>query len=178
MDGATTDRDPAAAGGDVYRLAHRWRIEGPIDTVYYYLTHGRTFPEWWPVFRDVQTDAGEVAVGARSRFWVRSVLPYGLEWDCTITQLEPPHLLELDTRVALGGWFRLAGPIRFHLRQDGPLVEVLNEQEMRADRRLPGPLRALARSAFAYNHARAMASGERGLQRAVRAAVANRGAAG
>ena len=44
--------------------------------------------------------------------------------------------------------------------------------------RLPGPLRALAQRAFAYNHARAMAVGERGLQRAVRATVANGGLAG
>ncbi len=164
--------------GDLYHLGHRWQIEGPIDAVFYYLTHGRTFPEWWPVFRDVETDSTEVAVGARSRFWVRSVLPYGLEWDCTITRLEPPHVLELETRVALGGWFRLDGPIRWRLAQHGPIVEVVNEQEMRADRRLPGPLRVLAQRAFAYNHARAMAVGERGLQRAVRATVANGGLAG
>jgi uncharacterized protein YndB with AHSA1/START domain len=168
----SADSPPALAGA-LYRLSHRWRIEGPIDTVYYYLTHGRTFPEWWPVFRDVETDADEVAVGSRSRFRVRALLPYRLDWECTIARLDTPFYLELDTRVTLGGWFRLAGPIRFHLTQQGPVVEVRNEQELRAANRLPAPLLALATRAFAFNHARAMATGERGLQRAVRAAAAN-----
>ena len=35
--------------------------------------------------------------------------------------------------MALGGWYRLAGPIRFRLAQRGARVEVLNEQEMRAE---------------------------------------------
>ena len=168
-----TTTDNPAAPADVYRLSHRWLVDGPIDAVFYYLTHARTFPEWWPVFQEVETDSAEVTVGAHSRFRVRSVLPYRLAWECTVTGLEPPRFLQLETVVALGGWFRLAGPIRFRLSQQGARVEVLNEQEMRAARSLPGPLRALAARAFAYNHARAMAVGERGLRRAVQAAAAN-----
>ena len=166
-----SNSQPSASPADVYRLSHRWVVDGPIDTVFYYLTHARTFPEWWPVFQEVETDSDEVAVGAHSRFRVRSVLPYRLAWECTVTGLEPPRFLQLETVVALGGWFRLTGPIRFRLAQQGARVEVLNEQELRAARSLPGPLRALAARAFAYNHARAMAVGERGLQRAVQAAA-------
>jgi hypothetical protein len=158
--------------GDVYHLGYRWRIEGPIEIVWHFISHGRTFPEWWPVFLNAEGGDDEIAVGARIRYHVKAPLPYHLYWDVTISRLEPPYLLETDTRVSLGSWFRLGGPVRFRLAQQGRFVEVVNEQEMRAERRLPGPLRALAARAFAFNHDQAMAVGGRGLQRAVRARLA------
>jgi hypothetical protein len=160
------------AEADVYHLGYRWLIEGPIETVFHYISHGRTFPEWWPVFLDAEGEGDEVAVGARIRYHVKSLLPYHLYWDVTVSRLDAPYLLETDTIVTLGRGFRLAGWVRFRLAQRGALVEVVNEQEMRAERRLPSPLRALAARLFALNHDRAMAIGERGLQRAVRAALA------
>jgi uncharacterized protein YndB with AHSA1/START domain len=167
---------PSAAGfrGDVYHLGYRWVIDGPIDTVFYFVSHGRTYPEWFPVFRDAQSDDGEVRVGARIRYHVKALLPYHLYWDVAVTRLEPPHLVETDTAVALGGRLRLGGWVRFRLMERDGRVEVINEQEMRAERSLPGPLRALAARAFAFNHDRAMAGGGQGLQRAVSAAVAAR----
>ena len=164
--------------GDVYRLGYRWLIEGPIETVYYYVSHGRTYPEWWSVFRDAESTDDAAAVGSRIRYHVKALLPYHLYWDVTVTHLEPPHLIQTATRVSLDHRFGLAGWVRFRLAQQGALVEVVNEQEMRADRRLPGPLRALTGRLFAFNHDRAMASGERGLQRAVRASVAGTRRAG
>ena len=163
-----------AVSGDVYRLGYRWLIHGPIDTVYHFVSHGRTYPEWFPVFLDAQSDDDEVRVGANVHYHVKALLPYHLYWDVTIRRLEPPRLVETDTTVGLGGWFRLGGWVRFTLREQGGRVEVLNEQEMRAERSLPGPLRALAARAFAFNHDQAMADGGRGLQRAVNAAVAAR----
>jgi uncharacterized protein YndB with AHSA1/START domain len=157
--------------GDVYHLGYRSRIEGPIETVWYFVSHGRTYPEWFPVFRDAQSDDQEVRVGSRIRYHVKALLPYDLVWDVTVSRLEPPHLIQTDTTVVLGGRFRLTGWVRFSLQQQGSLVEVINEQEMRADRALPAPLHALAARAFAFNHDQAMAQGERGLQRAVRAAL-------
>ena len=90
----------------------------------------------------------------------------------TVSRLEPPHLVETDTTVILGGRFRLSGWVRFRLEQHGSTVEVINEQEMRAEQALPGPLRAVAARLFAFNHDRAMADGEGGLQRAVNARLA------
>lgn len=185
--------------GDVYSLSYRWRLRGPLDTrfgcagapgahlagcqqpggpieiVYYYLAHGRTFPEWWSVFRDAASDSPDVTVGARIRYHVKATLPYHLYWDVTLRRLEPPYLIETETEVALGSGFRLGGPVRFRLMQQGDVVTVINEQQMRTAHRLPGPLRLLAARAFAFNHDRAMAQGERGLQRAVWAAAANVG---
>ena len=126
------------------------------------MSHGRTYPEWFPVFRDAQSDDDEVRIGARDRYHVKALLPYHLYWDVTLTRLEPPHLVETDTTVALGSWLRLGGWVRFRLIERDGRVEVINEQEMRAERSLPGPLRALAARAFAFNHDQAMAGGGRG----------------
>jgi uncharacterized protein YndB with AHSA1/START domain len=163
----------ARTAPDIYPLHHRWLIEGPIEVVFDVLSHGTGFPDWWrPVFLEAHTDDPEPVAGARVRYRVRARLPYGLDWDVTLRRLEKPHLIENETVVLLGGRFRLSGPVRFRLTQVGDRVEVTNEQEMRSDRRLPRPLRALAQRAFAYNHAWAMAKGGIGLQRAVREAVA------
>lgn len=162
----------SAARGDVYRLGYRWLIDGPIETVYYFVSHGRTYPEWFPVFLDAQSDDDEVQVGARVRYHVKALLPYHLYWDVRVTRLEPPYLVETDTTVSLSDRFRLGGWVRFTLRACAGRVEVLNEQEMVSEQSLPGPLHALAARAFAFNHDQAMAGGGRGLQRAVSAAVA------
>lgn len=148
-----------------------------VWVVYQFVSHGRTYPEWFPVFRDARSDDAEVRLGARMRYHVTALLPYHLYWDVTLTRLEPPHVVETDTSVALGGWLRLRGWVRFRLEERQGRVEVINEQEMRAERPLPGPLRALAARVFAFNHAQAMAGGGRGRQHAVSAAVAAQQAA-
>jgi uncharacterized protein YndB with AHSA1/START domain len=160
--------DPA-----VHRLRYRWLIEGPIDVVFDILVHGTAFPDWWrPVFLEAHTDDPESVVGARVRYRVRGRLPYGLDWDVTLRRIERPHLIENETVVILGGRLRLSGPVRFRLGQQGDRVEVINEQEMRSERRLPRPIRAVWQRVFSYNHDWAMAKGGIGLQRAVRERLA------
>lgn len=167
----------ASPAGDVYRLGHRWLIKGPIDIVFHLLSHGTTYPRWWaPCFRSAVTEDPEPTVGSRVRYRVRARLPYDLDWDVTVRRLEPPNLIEVETVVRLSGGFRLRGPIRYTLTERPDAVEVINEQTLTSDRRLPGPLRALAQRAFAYNHAWAFRVGKRGLQRAVDEVVAERAA--
>jgi uncharacterized protein YndB with AHSA1/START domain len=166
----------AAASGDVYRLGHRWLIKGPIDVVFDLLTHSKGYPTWWtPCFKSAET-GDEVAVGARSHLRVRSRLPYELVWDITLTELEPPNLIVVDTIVRLSRRFPLRGPIRYRLTDGPDGVEVVNDQVMVSERHLPRPLRALLQRAFAYNHDWAFRIGGRGLQRAVDGVVAARAA--
>jgi hypothetical protein len=167
---------PAPRSRPDYRVGHRWRIEGPIDLVFHYLSQTRTYPEWWPAILAAHTDDTEVKVGARVRVRVKSALPYSLDWDCTVTRVEPPHVMDIATDLVLGGRFRLDGMTYLRLREDGAYVEVVQEEEFWARQRLPAPLRAVAGRLFAYNHAVAAAPGERGLQRVVRAALAARDA--
>jgi uncharacterized protein YndB with AHSA1/START domain len=161
-----------AASGDVYRLGYRWLIKGPIDVVFDLLSHPKDFPTWWqPCFKSAESD-DEVAVGARSHLRVRARLPYELIWDITVVELEPPNVIVVDTNLRLSGHFPMHGPIRYRLTEGPNGVEVVNDQVIVAERRLPRPLRALLQRAFAYNHAWAFRIGGRGLQRAVDRAVA------
>src|SRR2546426_7948269 len=88
----------AAISGDVYRLGYRWLIKGPIDVVFDLLSHARDYPSWWtPCFKSAESDDAGVAVGARSHLRVRARLPYELIWDITLTELDRPNLIEVDT---------------------------------------------------------------------------------
>jgi uncharacterized protein YndB with AHSA1/START domain len=156
---------------EAFRLSYRWHIEGPIQTVFHFLSQMDTYPAWWPVFLYVHSDDEDVHVGASAIARVKSFLPYHLEWKCTISRLDPPHYIEVDTHVALGGWFPLRGQVRFRLVQNGPFVTVFNEQLEWPERHIPRLLRALAARLFSFNHAYAMSLGEPGLQRVVRAAT-------
>jgi uncharacterized protein YndB with AHSA1/START domain len=166
-----------ATSGDVYRLGYRWLIRGPIDVVFDLLSQARDFPTWWaPCFKSAESDDTEVAIGSRSHLRVRSRLPYELVWDVTVIELDPPNVIAVDTIVRLSGRFPLRGPIRYTLTEGPNGVEVVNDQVIVSERRLPRPLRALLQRAFAYNHAWAFRIGGSGLQKAVDEVVAARAA--
>jgi uncharacterized protein YndB with AHSA1/START domain len=168
---------PVTTSGDEYRLGHRWLIKGPIDDVFDLLTDPREYPTWWaPCFKSAESDDTEVAVGSRSHLRVRSRLPYELVWDVTLVEVDRPNVIVVDTIVRLSGRFPLHGPIRYTLTDGPDGVEVVNDQVIVSERRLPGPLRALTQRAFAYNHDWAFKIGGRGLQRAVDGVVAARAA--
>lgn len=186
----TSERSPAAiepaspgnaavdTTGDVYRLGHRWLIKGPIDVVFDLLSDARGFPTWWGAcFKSVETDDTEAVVGASARLRVKAQLPYELDWEVTLAAVDRPRFIEIDTIVRLNKRFPMRGPIRYTLTETSEGVEVVNEQVLTAERRLPRPLRALAQRAFAYNHAWAFKRGAIGLQQAVDEGVAARAAA-
>jgi hypothetical protein len=154
---------------DTYRLGYRWVVDAPIETVFHYISDARTFPSWFSVFKDVRPEDpnGPVRVGTRMKATVRAFLPYGLDWEFTVARYEAPYLIETDCRVLLGGRFGLRGWIRYRLIRDGESTVVVNEQEMIADRPLPGFLHAIAQAAFSFNHDWAMARGLTGLRRIV-----------
>jgi uncharacterized protein YndB with AHSA1/START domain len=177
-EGRTSGGSAGATAGDVYHLGYQWIIKGPIDVVFDLLSHARDYPSWWtPCFKSAESDDTEVAVGARSHLRVRARLPYELVWDITLTELDRPNLIEVDTNLRLSGRFPMRGPIRYILTEGPDGVTVVNDQVIVAERRLPRPFRALLQRAFAYNHAWAFKIGGRGLQRAVDGIVAARAAA-
>lgn len=160
--------------GDVYRLGHRWLIQGPIEAVFDVLSQLTEFPTWWSVFKSVESDDPELGLGASARVRTRVVLPYNLEWDLTVAAKDRPRLLQLDATLLLANRFPMRGPLRFTLTETPDGVEVLNEQVFTSERRLPPPLRAIAQRMFAYNHAWGFERGGIALQKAVNEAVAAR----
>ena len=116
-----------AIAGDVYRLGHRWLIKGPLDVVFDLLSHANDYPTWWtPCFKSAEGDE-DAAIGARSHLRVRARLPYELVWDITVTALDRPTFIEVDTHVRLSGRFPLRGPIRYTLTERPDGVEVVND---------------------------------------------------
>jgi hypothetical protein len=165
-----------AAARDAYRLGYRWKIEGPIDTVFQFVSDARTFKDWFFVFKEVRPDdpTGPLQVGSHVRCLVKATLPYGLDWDITVAEMDAPRYIKTNCRVTLGGRFPLNGYVSYRFQQNGGVVTVINEQELAAEQPLPRLLRPLAQTLFSFNHDRAMGQAQEPLQRVVRAAVGRR----
>lgn len=159
--------------GDRYRFRFRWTIDGPIETVFSYVSDARTFREWFHVFKEMSLDdaGAPVQVGSHTKCRVKALLPYVLDWDFTVAALDPPRLVETDCRVTLSGRFPLVGYVRYRLYEENGAVVVINEQELWSERRLPPVLHRLAHAAFSFNHDFAMARAQRPLQQVVRRTV-------
>jgi hypothetical protein len=156
---------------DVYRLGYQWRIQGPIETVFYYVSDARTFLDWFPIFKAVRVDdpVGPLHVGSHCSAQVRAALPYLLDWDITVVGYEPPRCIETDVQLSLNGRFRMRGYVRYRFEQlPGNVVLVINEQELIAERPLPRLLHPLAQAAFSFNHDWAMGQAQTPLQAIVR----------
>ena len=158
-----------------YRFGYRWQIRGPIDTVFHYVSDARTFHEWFDVFKEVRADdpTGPVHVGSHTHCTVKALLPYVLDWDITVSQLEPPNFLQTEVHLTLNGRFQMNGYVRYRLEQEGPIVTVINEQELIPERPLPWCLSPLAQAAFTFNHHWAMGRAQERLQHVVSQRAAN-----
>ena len=161
---------------DVYRFGYEWRIHGPIDTVFYYVSDARTFLDWFPVFKDVRPDDPIAAlhVGSHTLARVRALLPYVLDWDITVSRYEPPRFIDTFVKLTLNGRFGMHGSVSYAFQPSpGDVVLVTNQQEMYADKPLPRVLHPLLQAAFAFNHDWAMRKAQAPLQ-----AIVRRGSAG
>jgi hypothetical protein len=161
-----------------YRFGYCWRVLGDIETVFHYVSDARTFLDWFPVFKAVNSDnsVGPVHVGTHTTARVKALLPYVLDWDITVTQYQPPNLVETAVKLSLNGRFGMHGFVRYRFEaRPGNLVEVINEQELAADHPLPRILHPALQLAFALNHDWAMHQGAGPLQAIVRAHAAASG---
>jgi hypothetical protein len=159
------------ARDDVYRFGYQWRIRGPIESVYHYVSDSRTFPAWFGVFKEVKPDdpVGPIMVGTHTLARVQALLPYVLDWDITVTRYLPPTLLETDVKLSLNGRFGMHGYVRYTLEElPGNVVLVTNAQELVADKPLPSILHGVAQAGFAFNHDWAMRQAQAPLQAVVR----------
>jgi hypothetical protein len=156
---------------DVYRFGYQWRIRGPIESVFYYVSDARTFSEWFGVFKQVESEDPEspVMVGTHTVARVKALLPYVLDWDITVSRYLPPTFLETSVKLSLNGRFGMHGYVRYTFEElADQVVLVTNEQELIADKPLPGVLHGVAQAAFALNHDWAMGQAQAPLQAVVR----------
>jgi len=88
-----------------YKFIDRWTIQAPIDQVFRYISDARTYPQWWPVYPEVEilTGDAEPAVGSRARLVVASALGYRLDLEVEMTEYDPPHYFKTVSRGNLEG---------------------------------------------------------------------------
>ncbi|MCP2262083.1 hypothetical protein LX15_005815 [Streptoalloteichus tenebrarius] len=143
-----------------YRFETRWLVPGAVAEVADVLFDPEDLVRWWPaVYLRVRqvAPAGEDGVGARFDLHTTGWLPYTLRWHMHVTR----HTPSSSVFTATGD---LAGRGEFRLSQRGPLVEVLFDWRVRANKPLLRWFSPALRPVFAANHRWAMAQGERSLR--------------
>ena len=144
-----------------YAFLTAWRVSAPREEVFEVLHASERWPEWWRgLERVVKLEDGDAdGRGSLGRYTWRSVLPYRLEFDMRITDVERPHRMEGH---AVG---ELAGTGSWRLYEDEGATAVLFEWRVRTTRRWMNALAPLAGPIFKWNHDWIMREGGRGLAR-------------
>lgn len=162
----------AAAGAGAYLAAAlrgpaprfsfltEWYIPAPPDEVWQHVADPRTYPEWWgQVFQWVNVDDGApLQVGSRARYRLRGRLPYEMEFETVVTEVDAPRRLtarSMGDLIGTGRWTiepTLGGTIaryEWNVTGENPPIRLLAP---------------FARRALEWNHDWVMDQGERGLQ--------------
>lgn len=140
-----------------YHFVTRWRVEGTCGEVADVLGDPLQLPRWWPsVYLQVDQlePPGPAGVGRRVRLHTKGWLPYTLIWELvTVEQFYP-------NRIVLDAFGDFVGRGIWTFEQDGPMVNVIYDWRIRAEKPLLQQLSFLLRPLFEANHRWAMAQGE------------------
>lgn len=144
-----------------YRLLSTWRLESPLEPVFWRLHDAESWPDWWPGVVSVRKleEGDELGVGSLGRYVWRSRLPYELSFDVRTTRVEPLRVLAGEATGELSG----RGTWTFEER-DGASSAVY-EWDVATTRRWMNALGPALRRAFVWNHDAIMRAGARGLAR-------------
>lgn len=144
-----------------YHLVTRWRVAGTCGEVADVLGDPLDLVRWWPsVYLSVQElePPGADGIGRRLRLHTRGWLPYSLVWEFVVAEHYYPNRIVLD---AFGDF---AGRGTWTFVQDGPMVNVIYDWRVRAEKPLLRHLSFVMRPLFEANHRWAMAQGEESLK--------------
>jgi uncharacterized protein YndB with AHSA1/START domain len=144
-----------------YAFLTSWLIESSRDDVWRVLEDPMHWPEWWRgVVRVSELDGGDAErVGSAYRIAWRSRIPYELEFDFTVSKVDPPCCMEGDARGDLDG----SG--RWLLFERDGVTAVLYQWNVRTSKRWMALMAPVARPVFEYNHDVVMRWGGEGLAR-------------
>jgi hypothetical protein len=144
-----------------YRFLTTWLIESSCHEIWGVLQDPLSWPEWWRgVVCVSELDGGDDArVGSRYRIGWRSRVPYRLEFDFTVSSVEPGRRMQGDAAGDLEG----TGCWRL-FEQDG-VTAVLYDWDVSSTKRWMNLLGPLGRPVFEYNHDVVMRWGGEGLAR-------------
>jgi uncharacterized protein YndB with AHSA1/START domain len=93
----------------IYHFTTHWEFTEPREKVWQEISTPQNWPQWWSCWKKVnQVGASSaIKVGSSVTNTVRGRLPYSLHFTTTITSLEPPHSMEIDSTgdlVGTGCW--------------------------------------------------------------------------
>ena len=142
-----------------YHFVSTWQIQAPAERVWGEIYHAERWPSWWKYVASVEELEPCAADGAgrRMRLRFRTLLPYTLGFDVTVTRVRPPTLLEAKATGELEG----TGRWTLTSADGGTLVRY--DWDIRTTRPWMNLLAPVARPVFNWNHDELMRVGGEGL---------------
>lgn len=144
-----------------YHFVTHWRFEGTAAEVSDILQEPLELPRWWPSVYLKVTElkpGDENGVGGEYDLHTKGWLPYTLQWQFTVTEVNAPNGFSLEARgdfVGKGVWT---------LKQDGEFVDVTYDWRISAEKPLLRLFSPVLKPIFSANHHWAMRQGEESLK--------------
>jgi hypothetical protein len=142
-----------------YRFLTTWVVAAALEPVWDVIYAIERWPDWWRgVERVTELSHGEGnGEGTVYRHVWRSVIPYAVKFDVTVTRVEKPNLIE----ATADGELRGTGTFRLFESPRGTAVTY--DWAVETTRAWMNAIAPFARPVFAWNHHAVMKNGGRGL---------------
>jgi hypothetical protein len=141
-----------------YHFVSNWCFRASIEEVSAVLQDIDSLSQWWPsVYLEVEIlESGDVGgIGRRVRLLTKGRLPYRLRWEFVVAESHPPHGYRIEANGDLRGFGE------WKLTQAGEIAEVEFIWDVRAEKPLLRRFSRQFRPVFEWNHAWAMAQGQK-----------------
>jgi hypothetical protein len=143
-----------------YHFITHWRVQGTVKEVEDIMSDAPDLVRWWPsVYLDVNVlKQGDTnGLGKVVDLYTKGWLPYTLRWQFLVTEVNAHGF----TLVASGDF---EGRGIWTFKQDGPLVDIVYDWKISAEKPLLRNFSFLIKPIFEANHRWAMARGEESLR--------------
>ena len=144
-----------------YRFLTTWLLEAPRRRAWDVLHDATSWPEWWDGVERVEQHAPGDDRGAGGRYTIawRSRIPYPLEFEFRVDEVEEPH------RMAGRAFGDLEGTGVWRLWEEGGLTAVVYDWQVATTKPWMNLVAPIARPVFRWNHDVVMRQGGEGLAR-------------
>ena len=136
-----------------------WEIDSPLEPVWNAIYHFEDWPTWWKGVEQthILNPGDRNRIGFRTSQTWKGVLPYSLNFETEVEQIEPMSLIKLASSGDLAG----TGLLRFESRGNRTLFQV--DWDVSPTKLWMRALAPLLRPVFAWNHRVLMGWGAQGL---------------
>jgi carbon monoxide dehydrogenase subunit G len=138
-----------------------WTVPASVDLAWRMVDDVAAWPAWWPDYRRVERVSSDVehGVGVRWRVWVRSNLPYTVDFTFTVLERDAPRYVLIRAE----GFF--TGTVDWRLEANGAGTKLILTEDTQTQWPLINLVARLGgRRLFEANHRAAMRRGEQGMR--------------